>query len=1345
MQLTFPCPNCGKEYDLPWSMAGKKARCKRCSKDFVIPAPFEPTGPRSSEAIPVAKTLQTPPSGPREIRAQDPPPPELLAKLRSGSKPRPASDEPPPPPDPRQARSARAEPPARPEPASKESGEANDPPWPHHARSRNRGDVLARGALAPKPPEPEPIAKGRPPWLIPSIVGGGVALIVAINVGFYVSMMGAGRAGDEAEQTSAIEPNPAGLANLGGIAGAPTDPAPAEATPSPSPKPAAPAPKATTKKPTPPRQPAVVAQPPEEIDPNRVMNTAEIVSRYEPSVALIQGKKKMGTGFVARAGIVATNSHVIDGERTKDIEVRFPSAPETKRGPYTAKLLYQDKDRDLALLGVATDLPPVRVAENYKFRKGEDVTVIGNPGVGGQLVLENAISRGIVSSMAKLDDHSFLQLGIAINPGNSGGPVFDPKGRVIGVVTLKTSKQEGLAFAVPAEDLLSALDTAESVASRDPGDGSSPNPSGAPALTYAFKQGESYVYSVEVTIDTGNVRVILVGNSLYRVKSVDSEGMTFLHKGWLTTIRKGKDGKVLPNGITGPDQTKEVEVKIDDKGNVVSASGTSPLSLLGDFAMLMIEPFPDDPTPSWDDSQTIALREVEQEPGAPAVGPRLGRPGLDNRPQSRLGARSRLNSRGHQAAPSQPQPQLKVTIHEASEETKYTLGKIEGARAPIRKQYELTTKELVGNEPRLQITGDGTLSFDVKAGIPVALAYQLRVVEASGNVTIRVPISVACKLLEGKDREKALKPPSMPPTAMNKVTNGEVTKLIADLKSGDNNKRREALRAFYDSAPLESRRGEVARAIDRAAGDKDNGVRSDSVKALGVWGDGKSLDALIASLGDPNYGVRDELFEAIARLAPNEKGAEAIIPYLSKEQGRALKALKGIGTAAEGPLLKVAEEGGDTKLRQEACRALKEMGTTQSLPALQRIAELKIGGEVARQAPESIKEINRRYPNDDEWRKLIRQLRVPEARLRREGAERLEKCKVEESRKPEAARALDALVAEEDRFMQGAALRAMRFWGDAGTRDVLIRWLEDPKLWPYREVLEVLVALGPDERAALAIARASKKDRRLALEALGKMGPVAEPAVIEMIRNAGDDGFLRKDACKLLSKIGHSQEAVDALREASKGPSNRENVDSVRRLQDRLDGRAEFVDPADLTGSDGGKRRAALEQLLALPPGSKLEDRDQVARALDATWKINDVFIKGMLREAVIAWGDAKSVDALVEFLSTPDPKQWEEALLALVKLRPDARTAELLASRFAKDPRRVTEYGQQMPAQFEVQLQAFARDGDPKLRLEACRALGQVGTPSSIPTLQTLAARAGDDEVARDAEDAMKTITARN
>jgi S1-C subfamily serine protease len=189
----------------------------------------------------------------------------------------------------------------------------------------------------------------------------------------------------------------------------------------------------------------------------KTLSTADIVEESEPSVALVKGNNSSGTGFLVAPGLLATNSHVIDDEFISDLEIRFVSADDARKAPLKAELLYEDPERDLAFLAVKTDLKPLRVARTYNFRKGEDVTVIGSPGLGDGQVLENAISRGVMSTKTQIDNRNFYQLGIAINPGNSGGPVFDSSGRVIGVATLKSAKQESTGFCIPIEDLQTAI------------------------------------------------------------------------------------------------------------------------------------------------------------------------------------------------------------------------------------------------------------------------------------------------------------------------------------------------------------------------------------------------------------------------------------------------------------------------------------------------------------------------------------------------------------------------------------------------------------------------------------------------------------------------------------------------------------------------------------------------------------------------------------------------------------------------------------------------------------------------------------------------------------------------
>jgi serine protease Do len=51
----------------------------------------------------------------------------------------------------------------------------------------------------------------------------------------------------------------------------------------------------------------------------------------------------------------------------------------------------------------------------------------------------------------------FIQLDASINPGNSGGPLYNSRGKVVGMVTLiatRTGANEGIAFAIPSNVFL---------------------------------------------------------------------------------------------------------------------------------------------------------------------------------------------------------------------------------------------------------------------------------------------------------------------------------------------------------------------------------------------------------------------------------------------------------------------------------------------------------------------------------------------------------------------------------------------------------------------------------------------------------------------------------------------------------------------------------------------------------------------------------------------------------------------------------------------------------------------------------------------------------------------------
>jgi Flp pilus assembly protein CpaB len=201
--------------------------------------------------------------------------------------------------------------------------------------------------------------------------------------------------------------------------------------------------------------------------PEKDLTTEEVVARSEASVAVVRGKSSIGSGFLVKPGVLATNAHVIAKEQIPDLRVIFPSAPTSARGPLACVLVYEDSKRDLAILLVETGLRSLPVDDHYEFRRGQEVTVIGTPALESGGMFENAISRGVMSSKIEASGRKFYQLNVSINPGNSGGPVLNPRGRVIGVATATVRSREALALCIPSEDLERAVRAAEAQPARE--------------------------------------------------------------------------------------------------------------------------------------------------------------------------------------------------------------------------------------------------------------------------------------------------------------------------------------------------------------------------------------------------------------------------------------------------------------------------------------------------------------------------------------------------------------------------------------------------------------------------------------------------------------------------------------------------------------------------------------------------------------------------------------------------------------------------------------------------------------------------------------------------------------
>lgn len=149
---------------------------------------------------------------------------------------------------------------------------------------------------------------------------------------------------------------------------------------------------------------------------------------------------KSGSGFFVKAGVIATNYHVIDGA-----SFGFAKSVGKETEYRLLNVIALNQRMDLALLGVSnTKTPSLSLGTNRILTVGQKLYAIGNP-----QGFEGTFSEGIVSSIREVGNDYFIQMTTPISPGSSGGPVLDERGLVVGVSVATFQNGQNLNFAVP--------------------------------------------------------------------------------------------------------------------------------------------------------------------------------------------------------------------------------------------------------------------------------------------------------------------------------------------------------------------------------------------------------------------------------------------------------------------------------------------------------------------------------------------------------------------------------------------------------------------------------------------------------------------------------------------------------------------------------------------------------------------------------------------------------------------------------------------------------------------------------------------------------------------------------
>ena len=157
----------------------------------------------------------------------------------------------------------------------------------------------------------------------------------------------------------------------------------------------------------------------------------------------------VGAGFVVgRDGLIATCFHVIDEARPITVELS-----DGRRFDAT-EVHASDRKMDLAIVRIAaTNLPALKLGDSDALKQGTPVIAMGNP-----FGLEQSVVQGVVSAKRDFDGLEMIQIAIPIESGNSGGPLLDARGRVQGLLNMKSAITANLGFAVPVNALKTLLD-----------------------------------------------------------------------------------------------------------------------------------------------------------------------------------------------------------------------------------------------------------------------------------------------------------------------------------------------------------------------------------------------------------------------------------------------------------------------------------------------------------------------------------------------------------------------------------------------------------------------------------------------------------------------------------------------------------------------------------------------------------------------------------------------------------------------------------------------------------------------------------------------------------------------
>jgi len=179
-------------------------------------------------------------------------------------------------------------------------------------------------------------------------------------------------------------------------------------------------------------------------------SVVQIIAMVEMEDEQKAGWSGSGT-IISEDGLILTNAHVVLSDRyynVVDLLVSMTLEQDQPPAPmFYADVIQADANLDLAVIKIRTDLEgnppnfdevdlsPVPVGDSQSLQLGDELVIIGYPGIGGETI---TLTRGEVSGFTAQETYgnrAYIKTSATIAGGNSGGLAATPQGEIIGIPT----------------------------------------------------------------------------------------------------------------------------------------------------------------------------------------------------------------------------------------------------------------------------------------------------------------------------------------------------------------------------------------------------------------------------------------------------------------------------------------------------------------------------------------------------------------------------------------------------------------------------------------------------------------------------------------------------------------------------------------------------------------------------------------------------------------------------------------------------------------------------------------------------------------------------------------------